>query len=172
VTTAPRAGWARLARLRVPLGFLCAVVAFWLARPTSASLWLGLGLALPGELLRVWASGHIDKGREITRSGPYRHMRHPLYVGSSIMAVGFVVAAGSLLVAGLVVTYMAVTLVAATRTEEATLDSRFAGAYTAYREGRAEPVVRRFSWARVLANREYRAMAGFAVGAAILVLRR
>ena len=52
-------------------------------------------------------------------------------------------------------------LAAAVRTEEATLDARFAGEYTAYREGRAQPVERRFSWARVRANREYRAVTGF-----------
>ncbi|MEZ5319121.1 MAG: methyltransferase [Vicinamibacterales bacterium] len=171
MTREPRTGWARLARLRVPLGFVCAALAFWLARPTATSLWIGLGLALPGELLRLWAAGHIDKGREITRSGPYRHLRHPLYVGSSIMAAGFVVAAGRLVVAALVLGYMAVTLTAAMRTEEATLDRKFAGGYTAYREGRADPVARRFSWSRVLANREYRAVAGFVIGAGILILR-
>jgi len=46
------------------------------------------------------------------------------------------------------------------RTEEATLDTRFAGEYTAYREGRAARVERRFSWARAMGNREWRAMAG------------
>jgi protein-S-isoprenylcysteine O-methyltransferase Ste14 len=163
--------WRRLARLRVPLGFLAAGVAMWFAEPRGLRLAAGLALAVPGELLRIWASGHIDKGREITTTGPYRWMRHPLYVGSLVMAAGFVVAAGSWIVAAVVALYMGLTLLAATRTEEATLDARFPGAYTAYREGRSAPAERRFSWARVIANREYRAMAGFVLVAALLYLR-
>lgn len=162
---------AALARLRVPLGFAAAAVALLLARPTPRSIAVGLALASVGEGLRLWASGHIVKGDEITTSGPYRYVRHPLYVGSSIMAVGFAVAAASAPVAALVALYMGVTVLAAIRTEEATLDDRFRGQYSAYREGRAAASTRRFSWARVGANREYRTVAGFAIGAFLLVIR-
>jgi isoprenylcysteine carboxyl methyltransferase (ICMT) family protein YpbQ len=150
----------RLARYRVHLGFLAAIAALVLARPTLASWRSGLVIALVGECVRLWAAGHIEKGREITRSGPYRFVRHPLYLGSTLIGVGFSVAAWSVPVAVLCVVYLGVTLAAAVRTEEATLDARFAGAYSAYREGRATPVTRRFSWARVIANREYRAVTG------------
>ena len=56
----------RLARWRVPLGFLAAVAAFGLARPTWRSLTAGLMVALPGEALRIWAAaakraGSLDK---------------------------------------------------------------------------------------------------------------
>lgn len=151
----------RLARYRVHLGFLSAAAAFVLARPTRSSLVAGLIVASVGELIRIWAAGHIEKGREITRSGPYRFVRHPLYLGSTLIGIGFAIAAWSVPVALLCVLYLGLTLAAAVRTEEATLDARFAGEYTAYREGRADPVARRFSWARVMANREYRAVAGF-----------
>jgi len=161
----------RLARLRVPLGFVCAAVAFWLARPTPQSMATGLAIAAIGEAIRIWASGHIVKGQEVTRSGPYRFVRHPLYLGSSIMGVGFVVAARSVIVAAIVAAYLLITLLAAMRTEEATLDARFGGEYSAYREGRAAPSDRRFSLARVRANREYRALIGLAIGAAFLYLR-
>jgi protein-S-isoprenylcysteine O-methyltransferase Ste14 len=163
--------WTTLARFRVPLGFLSAIAAFALVRPTPASIVLGIAIALPGELLRVWASGHIDKGREITRSGPYRFVRHPLYLGSAILGVGFVAAARSGIVAALVLAYLAITLVAAMRTEEATLDARFQGAYSDYRAGRAEPVERAFEWRQVKKNREYRAVSGFVAGFAILTAR-
>jgi protein-S-isoprenylcysteine O-methyltransferase Ste14 len=161
----------RLARLRVPLGFACAAVTLLLADPTSASLLTGAGVALIGEALRVWAAGHIEKGREVTRSGPYRLMRHPLYVGSVIMSVGFMLAARSVVVAVIVATYMAATVFAAVRTEEATLDQRFAGEYTAYRRGTASPVDRPFGLARVRTNREHRAVIGLAAGLALLYLR-
>src|SRR5262245_27686293 len=163
--------WSLLARLRVPLGFLCAALAFWFARPTPASILAGLGIAVIGEAVRVWASGHIDKGVEITRSGPYRFVRHPLYLGSALMGFGFMVAAASPLVVVIVSIYLGLTLAAAMRTEEAVLDQRFAGEYSAYREGRAVPTERAFSFARVMRNREYRALAGFLIGWGILYWR-
>jgi protein-S-isoprenylcysteine O-methyltransferase Ste14 len=160
-----------LARLRVPLGFLCAGVALALVRPSWVSWCAGASLAFIGELLRVWAAGHIDKGREITRSGPYRFLRHPLYVGSTLIGVGFALASRHTAVWLLTMTYLAVTLAAAVRTEERTLDERFAGAYAEYRAGRATRVDRPFSLARVIANREYRAMAGVLVAFAWLFIR-
>lgn len=161
----------RLARYRVHLGFLSAAVALVLARPTKSSLLAGIVVAAIGEMTRVWAAGHIEKGREITRSGPYRFVRHPLYLGSTLIGIGFAIASWSVAVAVLCVIYLGVTLAAAVRTEEATLDARFDGAYTAYREGRATPVTRRFSWARVIANREYRAVIGFVGAFAFLAWR-
>lgn len=158
----------RVARYRVPLGFAAALASLVLVRPTRWSFLAGLGVAVCGEALRLWAAGHIDKGREITRSGPYRFLRHPLYAGSVLIGAGFSLAAWSPVVAALCVVYLGVTLVAAVRTEEATLDAQFDGAYSAYREGRAEPVARRFSWTRVMANREYRAVAGLVAAFAYL----
>jgi hypothetical protein len=162
---------ALLARFRVTLGFLIGAVCFWFARPTWSSIVLGGLIAVPGECLRLWAAGHIEKGREITRSGPYRFLRHPLYSGSTIMAIGFAVAAGNAWVVALVALYMGLTLLAAMRTEERHLDEKFKGEYSAYREGRAEPIARRFSWARVMKNREYRAASGLVLGLLILALR-
>lgn len=161
----------RLARLRVPLGFLSAAVAFLLAKPILSSWLVGAMVAIVGESIRIWAAGHIEKGREITRSGPYRFVRHPLYLGSSIIGVGFAIAAWSVPVAVLCAVYLGVTIAAAVRTEEATLDARFDGEYSAYRDGRAAPVPRRFSWARVVANREYRAVIGLIVAFAFLAWR-
>jgi protein-S-isoprenylcysteine O-methyltransferase Ste14 len=128
-------------------------------------------VAVPGELLRVWAAGHIEKGREITNSGPYRYVRHPLYLGSTLLGVGFGIAARSGIVLALTVSYLVVTLVAAIRSEEASLDAKFAGGYAAYRAGLAEPVARPFSWSRVAKNREHRAVAGLLAAFALLALR-
>lgn len=162
----------RLARLRVPLGFMFFGVAYWLASPTPNALALGAAVASIGQVLRIWAAGHIEKGREVTRSGPYRHVRHPLYVGSAIMAIGFGTASASLSTALLVLTYFVVTYVAAVRTEEATLDARFDGQYSAYRAGRAPEVQRRFSPTRAFTmNREYRSVAGFVLAFVLLWLR-
>lgn len=150
----------RIARLRVTIGFVCGALAIGLARPTRTSLIAGAAVALAGEAVRIWAAGHLDKGREVTTSGPYRFSRHPLYLGSTLIGVGLGYASASVVVAVMVIAYLGITLTAAVRTEEAHLTDKFGGAYPAYRAGRAEGVQRRFSLSRAVRNREYRAVLG------------
>lgn len=162
----------RIARLRVPLGFLFGVVALWLAQPTRQTLAWGAVVAIAGELGRIWAAGHLEKGREVTRSGPYRLTRHPLYFGSTLIGVGLAIAANSAWVAMLVLGYLVVTLTAAIRTEEAHLTEKFGAAYPDYRAGRGPGVARPFSLDRALrTNREYRAALGVLVVLAVLSLK-
>lgn len=158
----------RLARWRVFLGFVFAALTLWLATPTRASFILGAVVATLGEVLRAWAAGHLQKSTEVTRSGPYRFVRHPLYLGSSLIGIGFAVAAHHWLVAAVVVLYLALTLTSAMVSEEAHLRDKFGDAYDAYVEKRSEPMTRRFSWTRALRNREHHTMMG--LGAAFLLL--
>ena len=161
-----------IARRRVALGFVAAAAALVLAAPTWASWRAGLLVALVGEAVRLWAAGHLEKGREVTQSGPYRWTGHPLYAGSVLIALGVVIASRSVAVAALAAVYLAVTLTAAIRTEEAFLRERFGDAYERYRRtGGGEARTRRFSLARVTRNREQRAIAGLAAGFALLALK-
>ncbi len=162
---------ARLARVRVPLGFVAGAAALWLAHATWTSLAVGAPIAILGEALRVWASGHLEKGREVTKSGPYRFTGHPLYLGSSIIGVGFAVAAHSLVVAALAGVYLVATLGAAIRSEEASLRAAFGREYVEYRSGRATDPARRFSLARAVRNREHRAIIGLALVLIVLALK-
>jgi protein-S-isoprenylcysteine O-methyltransferase Ste14 len=91
-----RLEWAKIARrIRVPLGFVFAVMYFWLARPTWRFIAIGAVVILPGLLIRALASGHVRKNEALATSGPYAYTRNPLYLGSLLMAVGFAVAARS-----------------------------------------------------------------------------
>jgi len=154
--------WRTLARWRVPAGYVLGVAALWLATPTWRSLAFGGVVGAVGEALRMWAAGHLEKGREVTTSGPYAWIRHPLYVGSCVLGAGFVIAARTVVVGLLVAAYLIITIVAAVRAEEAHLTEKFGESYPAYRDGRAQPAPRRFSLARAWRNREYRALAGLA----------
>ena len=169
-----------LARRRVPLGFLCGIAALWLAEPTPRTLMIGAIVAVIGEGARIWAAGHLEKGREVTMSGPYRLTRHPLYLGSTIIGIGLAIASASVVVALLVAVYLGVTLSAAIATEEAHLTAKFGEAYPEYREGRLpgvsrrcgrRPAPRRFSAARAMRNREYRAVAGLLAVLALLTFK-
>ena len=150
----------RIARLRVTLGFIAGIVVLWLAEPSPRSLAIGAVVAAAGEAVRVWASGHLEKGREVTMSGPYAFTRHPLYLGSSLIGIGLAIASAHLVAAVLILAYLGITLTAAIRTEEAHLTAKFGEAYPAYRDGRAGGERRHFSAARVMRNREYRALLG------------
>jgi protein-S-isoprenylcysteine O-methyltransferase Ste14 len=157
-----------LARARVALGFACGVLVFWLARPTQTTIAAGLVVAVAGETFRFWAAGHLNKSREVTRSGPYRLVAHPLYLGSSAIGAGLAIASGRVVVGAIVAAYLALTLTAAIRSEEAFLRRTFGGDYEAYRRTGVVDTARRFSLERALANREHRAVAGLLVALLLL----
>jgi protein-S-isoprenylcysteine O-methyltransferase Ste14 len=157
-----------LARKRVAIGFAAGAVTLWLARPTPRTVAIGAIVAACGELIRIWAAGHLEKGREVTTTGPYRWTRHPLYVGSTIIGAGLAIACARVVVGVLVAAYLGITLSAAIATEEAHLTEKFGAAYPAYRAGQVSGTARTFSLARAWRNREYRALAGLLATLALL----
>jgi len=166
-----------LARLRVALGFVFGLLVFVLARPTGTSLIVGAGIACLGEAIRIWAAGHLHKSQEVTASGPYRWTAHPLYAGSSIMGAGLAIMCASILAAILIGLYLAVTLTAAIRSEEAFLRRTFGEQYDLYKSGmeakraRVSRERRSFSLSQAIANREYRAEVGVIVVILLLILK-
>ena len=164
-----------IARMRVALGFVSGVLVLILARPSGRSLAIGMSIAAVGEAIRIWAAGHLHKSREVTASGPYRFVGHPLYVGSTVMGIGLAIACASIAVAVLIAIYLATTLTAAIKSEEAYLRRTFGEQYDLYRSGvaakRRDPSAarRRFSLRQAIANREYRAVLGFAIALLLLL---
>ncbi|MGB8733576.1 MAG: isoprenylcysteine carboxylmethyltransferase family protein [Candidatus Sulfotelmatobacter sp.] len=109
----------------MPLGFLFAVLYFWLARPSWRSMALSAILIVPGLLIRALASGHVRKNESLAISGPYAYTRNPLYLGSLLIGLGFTVAARSWWVGvALVVMFVAI-YVPVIRDEEAFLRKTF-----------------------------------------------
>ncbi|MCK5003391.1 MAG: isoprenylcysteine carboxylmethyltransferase family protein, partial [Gammaproteobacteria bacterium] len=60
--------------------------------PQQLPLLIGAGIAAVGTLIRLWASGHVMKNKELATDGPYAFVRHPLYVGNILLLVGFSIA--------------------------------------------------------------------------------
>ena len=121
---------------------------------------------LLGEAVRLWASGHIEKTKALATGGPYAHTRNPLYLGSLLMALGATVAAASPWVAVAVAVYLLAFYPSVVREEADFLARKFAPEYAAWagavplflpRLTPAGPRASRFDWARVRANREWRA---------------
>ncbi|HEV2249866.1 MAG TPA: isoprenylcysteine carboxylmethyltransferase family protein [Candidatus Limnocylindria bacterium] len=108
----------------------------------DALRWIGLALIVGGPAFSYWSAAtlgrHFDldveihAGHEIVVRGPYRIVRHPVYLGIAIHFVGACLATGTgLIILGtLVVTFPALYLRAAA--EERLLRSRLGPAYDAY----------------------------------------
>jgi len=119
-------------RLRTRAFIPFAILLLWLATRAPLNYW-GLVLAAVGELLRLWAAGHIHKGTaEITTSGPYALCRNPLYLGSGLLAVGLALVVRSYwLTAIVIVLFIAFHLVTIAY-EESRLTIRYGTPYLEY----------------------------------------
>ena len=167
----------RVARLRVPSGFLIVATFAWFSHPSPRSMAIGLPVALLGLLLRAWAAGCLAKNRELATGGPYAHTRNPLYVGTLGVAAGLVIASRSV---GLGVLFAAVFLfiyLPVIQLEEQHLRRLFPD-YAAYAERvpalwpRLRPAASKspnpFRMGLYLKNQEYQAGVGFAAGVLFL----
>jgi protein-S-isoprenylcysteine O-methyltransferase Ste14 len=102
---------------------------------------VGVGLVLIGFGFALWARVHLGRnwgmpmslrqGHELVTSGPYAHVRHPIYSGIMLAAIGSILAAGLIWLLPLVLCF--VYFLISARTEETMMIAQFPGAYRAYR---------------------------------------
>ena len=83
--------WIQDQRPRLTAPFLIAALALALLderepisllRPRGTLFAVAWALMLIGGVARLWGAGNLRKNEEITRTGIYRMVRHPLYLGS------------------------------------------------------------------------------------------
>jgi protein-S-isoprenylcysteine O-methyltransferase Ste14 len=176
--------WTRIAtRLRVPLGFLFAAAYLWFANPIWTSILAGCGFILLGLGIRTSASGHIRKNAQLAITGPYAYTRNPLYLGSIVMAAGFVVAARNLWIGIAACLMFLVIYLPVILAEESYLRSAFTE-YSQYAVQVPRLLPRRtpyrtntdgglpqFSWELYLRHREYNSILGAALMLGALILK-
>ena len=118
--------WQKIARrIRVPLGFVFAAAYLWLARPAVWSLIAGSCLVAIGLWIRAASSGHVRKNERLTMTGPYAYTRNPLYLGSLVLALGFVIASRSWVVAAIAAVLFLAIYIPVIRGEEEFLRTQF-----------------------------------------------
>jgi protein-S-isoprenylcysteine O-methyltransferase Ste14 len=155
---------------RVRSGLLFALVALVFARPGFYSLLASFGMALLGLSLRTWACGHLEKERELTKSGPYQYTRNPLYLGNLILGFAIVVASLSWWVLVFFFVYFLLFYPVLVRVEKERMSELYPESYREYsakvplffpslRTGTV-PGNTRFHWDRYQKNKEYRALIG------------
>ena len=169
----------RVAKLRVPCGFLLLLTFAWLASPSRQSLLVGLPVSVAGLAIRAWAAGHLAKNRDLATGGPYAWVRNPLYLGTLIVALGVVLACRNWVLAAVFAAIFLLVYLPVIELEEQHLRSLFP-AYEAYaarvpklwgaRRG-APSVAQAFDAATYLKNREYEALLGFLAGAGYLAAK-
>jgi protein-S-isoprenylcysteine O-methyltransferase Ste14 len=171
-----------LARWRVRLGYLLAMVVLFLARPTLGSILLGAAVGLIGLAIRGNAAGYLRKQEVLTVTGPYAYTRNPLYFGSSFLALSAALAMHSWIAATLVLLYFTVVYTFVMRREENELRVKHGAAFESYASSvpllfprlvaqqQFGAPVGRFSWAQYQKNHEYQAGLGFLLLLVLLVI--
>lgn len=130
-------------------------------------------IAVLGLIVRASAAGHLRRAKGIAETGPYARTRNPLYLGSVILAAGFLVASHSLIPSILLSSYFLVFYPTVMRREEAELRGNYGAAFDEYakrvplffpRLGSVSAAERtRFSFRQYLHNREYTVAIGMIV---------
>ena len=181
--------------IRTKSAWLLALPFLVLAQPTVRALAAGAVVASLGLVLRGWSAGTIRKDEALATTGPYAHLRHPLYVGSFLIGVGLAAAGGHWLWPVLVAAFFAALYGRTVAEERERLTSRFGERYLTYaarvpaviprlRPYRAEgagglaagggdPGARAdgFAWRRYIRNREWEALVGVAAALAVLAAK-
>lgn len=167
-------GWKRVARrIRVPLGFVFAVIYLWLAKPQPVAIVTGSLVVVAGLLVRAIASGQVKKNEELAVDGLYSYTRNPLYLGSILIAIGFALAARSLWIWVLLFALFVFIYVPVISGEEAFLRSKFSD-FEVYARSvprllprwSGQSLTANFSRELYLKHREYNAL----IGAVLMML--
>jgi hypothetical protein len=92
----------------------------------------GLAVVLTGIFIRSWAAGAIHKTETLTTTGPYALARHPLYIGSLLIAIGFFIIIASPLDVAIIAGTLIPLHVRKARREERKLSVKFGEEWQAY----------------------------------------
>ena len=86
----------RLKNLRARFwpAYLAGGAAIFLSAPSAASLFAGLPWVVVGLVVRSWGAGHLVKNDLLVRTGPYSLVRHPFYLGTLCIGLGFALMLG------------------------------------------------------------------------------
>ena len=168
----------RVARLRVPGGFLLVAAFALFSRPAAWSLAAGMPLAILGLALRAWAAGCLAKNQQLATGGPYGYTRNPLYLGTLLVAVGLTLASRSAPLGLLFAIVFLLVYLPVIQLEEQHLRKLFPeyGSYAANvpallprRNASHQKSPNPFRWRLYLRNQEYQAGAGFIAGMLFLL---
>jgi protein-S-isoprenylcysteine O-methyltransferase Ste14 len=170
--------------------YVLGLAALFLSQPSWRAFAVGLVPIVLGVGFRTWGTGHLIKNDRFTVTGPYAHVRHPLYLGTILVAAGFAIMLGgfaTLIVLVCVVPWFGlIYFPRKERVESERLVERYGEAFERYREAVPAllPSLRRFAlepatgapsvrWSAACydANNEQGTLLAICAGVACIVVR-
>ena len=134
--------WLFRHRTALPIPVAIAILALRSGDGAPSLMLVGAGVAVTlfGEWIRLWGVHHIgvisrtrsDRLGPLIASGPFAHLRNPLYVGNILLWVGFALSARLVWLAPVIGILLGAEYHAIVRWEERLLESRFGDAYRTY----------------------------------------
>jgi protein-S-isoprenylcysteine O-methyltransferase Ste14 len=139
-------GWLFRHRTAIPLPIALALLLIpasaWTPALSTSLFGLGVLIVALGEAVRLWAVHHIgvisrtrsDRLGPLVDSGPFGRVRNPLYLGNTLLWLGFALSARLLWLAPVIVLLLAFEYHAIVRWEETLLTARIGESYRRYME--------------------------------------
>jgi protein-S-isoprenylcysteine O-methyltransferase Ste14 len=93
----------------------------------------GVAVACAGQALRIWTRGTNRKVPGVRSFGPYRFIRHPLYVGNFLIALGLLIVFHAPQAYFVILPFLAFVYSTAAEEKDDRLAKKWGAAYTAYR---------------------------------------
>jgi protein-S-isoprenylcysteine O-methyltransferase Ste14 len=135
-------GWLFRHRTSLPLPIAAAILLIPAENGTGGAMLPLVGAAITalGEAIRLWGVRHIgaisrtrsERLGPLVDSGPFGHVRNPLYIGNVLLWVGFALAAGLWWLAPVAFALLAIEYHFIVRWEERLLVQRIGVSYTEY----------------------------------------
>jgi len=121
-------------KLRFAITYPFGIFIALFSNPSDFSFRVGVGFIAAGLLIRIWANGYAIKLDKLTTSGPYGYVRHPLYVGTMLIAAGFCIMLRTQWIGAGFFAVMAAVYYRTMQKEEQMLADRYGGVYRAYKK--------------------------------------
>jgi protein-S-isoprenylcysteine O-methyltransferase Ste14 len=93
----------------------------------------GVAVALAGEAIRIWTRGTNRKAPGVRSFGPYRFIRHPLYLGNFLIAVGLLIVFNAPQAYLIVLPFLAFVYSTVAEEKDDRLEKKWGTAYATYR---------------------------------------
>ena len=165
---------------RVPLMAIATVALVSLIHD-ARFFWYGVPVAFFGEFIQIWAASQLHKDKLFTISGPYSHVRNPMYIGRFFLGLGFFIMTRNPMLVGIYVVVFAAYAHMRVNREEGRLKVIFAPHYQEYCSEirrwlpRLKPFskseTRRAMWTQVCVNHEQLNLYGLVVILALVFVR-
>lgn len=121
-------------KLRFAIMYPFGIFVIIFANSDDKSIMTGIWFILAGLFIRLWANGYAIKMEKLTTSGPYAFVRHPLYLGTILLVIGFTIMLKIYYVGALFIIFGVFVYRRTIKKEEAMLEDKFKNVYLDYKK--------------------------------------